>query len=287
MAATGELKERIQLLQAAKARADALGKELLPEAQRELDSYASQGLLGASGSGGGGKPATREGEDKANAFLIRALGSNKAYEDTGVGARTLIGQTFADVAPNLLNSLPGIIGNSDNRQIADTTQDEFIAASLRQDSGAAIPDDELERQRRIYFPQPGDSKAAIAAKRNARLRAIQGLIAAAGRAVSPELAKQYPEFFPDKEEGGDSASGAAGAASGSGQSPSDPPPQNRDAGGVVQFGDEGPQMSANAMRLTDEQWQTFQQAAMSGDEIQAPARRSFARAPSSMTRPFS
>ena len=38
MAATGELKARIQLLQAAKARAEAMGKTLKPEAQKELDA---------------------------------------------------------------------------------------------------------------------------------------------------------------------------------------------------------------------------------------------------------
>jgi hypothetical protein len=224
MAATGELKERIQLLQAAVARGQATGKTLRPEIQAELDSYASQGLLGASSSGGAGKPATREGEDKANAFLIRALGANRGYENTGLGARSLVGQALADSTPNALNVLPGFVGNSDARQVADTTQDEFVAATLRQDSGAAIPDDELQRQKRIYFPQPGDSEAALNAKRQARLRAIQGLVASAGRAVSPDLMAEYPEYFPQSK-GGDqtsAAGGAAAAATGNDAPPSGP-----------------------------------------------------------------
>jgi len=267
MAATGELKERIQLLQAAKARAEALGKKLKPEAQAELDSYAGQGLLGASGSGGAGKPATREGEDKANAFLIRALGANKQYEGTGVGARSLIGQGIADRAPNLLNVLPGFVGNSDERQVADTSQDEFIAASLRQDSGAAIPEEEMERQRRIYFPMPGDGEKVIEAKRQARQRALEGLVASAGRAVSPDLAARYPEYFPQQQKGGDPASTVAGAADGSGA----PPSGGGEGGGPgrVVLGDELPAVAANSYRFTAEQQAALQALAQSGASADA------------------
>ena len=93
---------------------------------------------------------TRETEDKAGAFYIRAKGSDAQYEATGEGPRGYLGQTVRDIAPNLQNSLPTWLGGNDSgRQVADSSQDEFIAASLRQDSGAAIPDNELERQRRI------------------------------------------------------------------------------------------------------------------------------------------
>lgn len=123
---------------------------------------------------------TTEGERKAGAFLIRALGANDSYEGTGVGPRSYVGQGLANNAPDFLNILPEFIGNSPERQVADSAQDEFIAASLRQDSGAAIPPEELERQRRIYFPMPGDTDETIAQKRMARLRAIEGLKQSAG-----------------------------------------------------------------------------------------------------------
>ena len=182
----------------------------------------------------GGANNTREGEDKANAFLIRALGANKSYEKVGVGPRSYIGQLARDSAPNLQNSLPGWIGNSDQRQVADVNQDEFIAASLRQDSGAAIPPEEMERQRRIYFPMPGDSDAAIEAKRQARLRAIQGLVASAGRAVKPETLKGYPEYFGGKKE---AAPGAQAPAAQPG-TPASPPPANgpQPGDGAIMFG---------------------------------------------------
>lgn len=150
-------------------------------------------------AGVGKDGAARESEAKAAAFLIRALGSNDSYEaididkQTGgvqpIGPRSLVGQQMADRVPNVLNSLPGWIGNSSERQVSDSNQDEFIAASLRQDSGAAIPPEELDRQRRIYFPMPGDGPEAIAAKRMARLRAIEGLLQSAGRLAEPTMAR--------------------------------------------------------------------------------------------------
>lgn len=131
-----------------------------------------------------------EAERKAAAFLIRALGSNESYEKLDIGPRSMVGQVLADSVPNALNSLPGAIGNSPDRQVADTNQDEFIAASLRQDSGAAIPEEEMARQRRIYFPMPGDGPEVIEAKRKARLRAIEGLRQSAGR-LEPSAEQRY------------------------------------------------------------------------------------------------
>lgn len=130
-----------------------------------------------------------ESERKAAAFLLRALGSNRDYEAQGIGPRSYIGQKMADNAPDILNTLPGFVGNSPERQISDSAQDAFIAASLRQDSGAAIPPDELERQRRIYFPMPGDTEQVIAAKKERRREAVTGLRMAAGRLADEAVAE--------------------------------------------------------------------------------------------------
>lgn len=152
-----------------------------PEHQTELDTYRAQGLAPKKMKQG---VDSTEGERKAGAFLTRALGAEQSYRQTGVGPRGMVGQAFKDSFPNASNYL-----SSDERQVADTNQDEFIAASLRQDSGAAIPEEEMERQRRIYFPMPGDGPEAIEAKRQARLRAIQGLVASAGSMTSEEQKK--------------------------------------------------------------------------------------------------
>jgi len=123
-----------------------------------------------------------EGERKSGAFLIRAYGAADTYDRTGVGARSYIGQALENNAPDLQNQFTEWpVGNSPERQVAQSAQNEFIAATLRQDSGAAIPPDELERQRRIYFPMPGEGEEVIEQKRQARARAIAGLEQSAGR----------------------------------------------------------------------------------------------------------
>lgn len=163
-----------------------------PEHLQELNTYRSQGVAPVSA----GASAT-EGERKASAFLSRAMGSNSSYEAVDVGPRSLIGQGMADNVPNVLNSMPGFIGNSDDRQVSDSAQDEFIAASLRQDSGAAIPPEEMARQRRIYFPMPGDEAPALAQKRQARLRALDGLFQSAGRSVTPMQREEFEKIKAD------------------------------------------------------------------------------------------
>ena len=147
-----------------------------------------------------------EAERKAAAFLLRALGSNRDYEAQDIGPRSWVGQKMADNAPDILNELPSAIGNSPERQISDSAQDAFIAASLRQDSGAAIPPEELERQRRIYFPMPGDGPEVIAAKRVRRQEALAGLKMASGRLVDETLSTFESEFGGEKREIGATAS---------------------------------------------------------------------------------
>jgi hypothetical protein len=134
-----------------------------------------------------------EGERNSAGFLRRAINAETNYggidfnPDTPtrdpVQPRGLIGQFMAENAPGLLNTLPGGIGNSNERQLADQAQREFIAAILRADSGAAIPDQEYVAMARTYFPQPGDSPAVLAQKEQARRVAIEGLRAEAGRAA--------------------------------------------------------------------------------------------------------
>src|SRR5690606_39962348 len=45
----------------------------------------------------------------------------------------------------------------------------------------------MERQRRIYFPMPGDSPEALEQKKQARLRAIEGLKQSSGRLLDETL----------------------------------------------------------------------------------------------------
>lgn len=154
------------------------------ELKAKLKAYRDQGVVKPLASDTGSKSSSTEGERKANAFLIRAMGANTSYEGTGVEPRGMLSQQFKESFPNASNYLA-----SDERQVADSAQDEFIAATLRQDSGAAIPTTEMESQRRIYFPMPGDGADVIEQKRQARVRALQGLVASAGGMVTDEQKK--------------------------------------------------------------------------------------------------
>lgn len=60
----------------------------------------------------------------------------------------------------------------------------FINAVLRRESGAAIAESEFESARRQYLPQPGDSAATLAQKRQNRATSYQALVNASGSALN-------------------------------------------------------------------------------------------------------
>lgn len=83
--------------------------------------------------------------------------------------------------------LPG--GNmlaSENRQLFNQARDNFINATLRRESGAAISADEYVKADKQYFPQPNDGAKVLAQKARNRALAITGIAQAGGRA--PQLA---------------------------------------------------------------------------------------------------
>ena len=79
---------------------------------------------------------------------------------------------------------------SENFQLAEQAQRDFINASLRRESGAAIAPSEFESARRQYFPQPGDSPAVLAQKARNRATQIEGIRAAAGPAYTRRAPQQ-------------------------------------------------------------------------------------------------
>ncbi|ANL02703.1 hypothetical protein [Rhizobium phage RHEph18] len=100
------------------------------------------------------------------------------YEQQGLNAtdQFLTGSPF----------IPGFIGNSivgktnPDYQLFDQARRDFINAQLRRESGAVIGPDEFNNANKQYFPQPGDSKAVIEQKREARRLAIESMARSAG-----------------------------------------------------------------------------------------------------------
>jgi hypothetical protein len=69
---------------------------------------------------------------------------------------------------------------SDKYQKYKQASSNFITALLRQESGAAISKDEFTRYEKEYMPMPGDGKAVIRQKAEARRVAIEGMKKGAG-----------------------------------------------------------------------------------------------------------
>ncbi len=80
--------------------------------------------------------------------------------------------------PNVGNLVQGVLPNfaqgKDYQQYEQAAR-TWIAAILRQESGAAIPPDEMKSYMRTYFPQVGDREDTIRQKEKARAEAIKAL----------------------------------------------------------------------------------------------------------------
>jgi len=81
--------------------------------------------------------------------------------------------------------IPSMIANfmrSPDGQRYRQAQENWITANLRKESGAAIPTDEIEAERRKWYPVPGDSDEVIAQKARARQDAERSMKKASGGA---------------------------------------------------------------------------------------------------------
>jgi hypothetical protein len=167
--------------QIAKARADAEKARIdLEKARIELER------LKASAT-----PLT-EGQGKAGNFYRRTLSSNMNLDRLALDPDSLIGRTSYDYAPGLTQ-----LASTDKRNAYRSAVENFISATLRLESGAAIGDAEFERQYRIFFPLEGAGPEEIEQKRKAREIAISGFKSEAGpgaRQAELDLAAQGYEI---------------------------------------------------------------------------------------------
>ena len=127
-----------------------------------------------------------EGQSNAALYADRMDEANAILSDpklldpmTSMGERTM-------------GAIPGI-GNymvSDEYQMAQQAQRNFVNAVLRRESGAVISDEEFKNAAQQYFPQPGDSPAVVAQKARNRMTAIAGIRRAAGPGGQPQAQMQ-------------------------------------------------------------------------------------------------
>lgn len=133
---------------------------------------------------GAGSGRGTDTERLSKAYLDRS----SASDVTARGFETQL----AALGSQLDVKLPNLIKSESGQQYMQA-KDEFINASLRRESGAAIQPSEYTRYDKIYFVQPGDTLATIKQKQAARERVIQGFKVAAGNmgATPKTSAKEY------------------------------------------------------------------------------------------------
>lgn len=152
------------------------------------------GASTAAGAGaeGGGLKLT-EGQSKDMVYLRRGTAANNLLKTQG-GNLTMTGGTqgMRGMLDNAIRGLPfgfgeGAMGNaavSGDRQQAEQSAREYLAAILRKDTGAAITSQEMDIYGRMYLPQPGDSDATLLQKERAREVALEAI----GAGLGPERA---------------------------------------------------------------------------------------------------
>lgn len=128
------------------------------------------------------KPLT-EFQGKSMNFGTRAAEADKILQNTNFDPTSVEGVRRT-----------GLIGNlfaGPETQKALQAQRDFVNATLRQESGAAISNSEFENAQKQYFPQPGDTPEVIAQKAANRSTVIKGFARQAGPNGGRDVAEVY------------------------------------------------------------------------------------------------
>ena len=132
-------------------------------------------------------PVTEE-QGKVATFAARSQQANDTIDKLGpqfVGAFSTAGQFL----PNSMKSA--------DRQLIEQANRNFINATLRRESGAAISPSEFDSANAQYLPQPFDKPPALAEKSKNRQLVLAGLIAEAPEQYK-KVMDQYSKSVPAK-----------------------------------------------------------------------------------------
>lgn len=176
----------------------ALGRLGIAQQQFALQRAGQWNPGGASGSAGGraGSGAgvkLTEQQSKDLVYLRRGQSANDRLETLADNMTASSGQQgMRGLADQFIRGLPGELGEtgaanylvSGERQQAEQAAREFLSAVLRKDTGAAITTQEFDIYGRTYLPQPGDSPAVLAQKRQSRQEALDAIQGGLGTATT-------------------------------------------------------------------------------------------------------
>ncbi|MBH3341002.1 hypothetical protein I5L51_17970 [Pseudomonas mendocina] len=200
-----------QVLQANRGLNESLARLNDPKLQGDARTQAERQYLLQVDPTGFAKAQAASAGDGDNAKLTEQQSKDLGYYTRGNQANAQLAQQgdaltarpagdrgqlrgFADTlvrgTPLLGNSALGNSLVSKERQQAEQSGREVLAAILRKDTGAAITQQEMEIYGAMYLPQPGDSDEVLNQKADARTRAlasIRGGLGTAERKAAPLL----------------------------------------------------------------------------------------------------
>lgn len=177
-------------------------RELLQPQSRFDDANAVQ-VADASGELPYGDAKLTGDQSKAIAYYRRGFGANQVLSDPTMGeALTQFTDTFAGNFGGF-----GRMFQDADYQVAKRAADEFLAAILRKDTGAAITNEEFKLYGPMYLPMPGDKPELLEAKAKARQEALTAIEMGLGTAapladitrqeLSPKTGGATHRFNPD------------------------------------------------------------------------------------------
>lgn len=185
-----------------------LGKGVSEVGKAEQDEKDRKNKIQAAIIESKGKNQPSEGERKSSVMYGQATKAEQAYQrmKKDLGYVPSSQNQFYDTIQSLFQSADGNtlmgqllrkVANPDvKRQIQ--AELDFLAPTLRYESGAAINAGEYLTNRTRYFPSKGEDAKTIAEHDASRAQALEGLKGASGRATLPEIMQPKAGQLPAK-----------------------------------------------------------------------------------------
>jgi hypothetical protein len=139
------------------------------------------------GADGVMRPIQIEGQTNAEPILPKnefQLKSMKHYEQMKEADKIIGSADALRNGASATGSRVPIVGGflqSDAYRKQRAAAERWVTNKLRQESGATIKDDEMDREVKAYFPLPSDDPKTVADKTAARKIATEGMLEASGR----------------------------------------------------------------------------------------------------------
>jgi hypothetical protein len=187
----------------------------LPGGGKGWATPGSTDVVPIAGAGKGGvdpELAKRtEAEDKNLTYAKEAIAANKILADQQYSGELTSGMN------QRLNMIPTMNGSwaGDKFLTGDRSANSFVDSVVRPRSGAVVGKEELENNKRIYTPSPGDTPEQLASKAVMRAQHIQSLIAGANPADRAMLQQMYQDTVAELQRLYPQVAGGAATAPGS------------------------------------------------------------------------